>query len=81
MSKNILMEHTMFHNDDVKLTLEYPEDLTNTTDLSEKVMRERYLVFARILFDTLMTKEKKDFKISYDEETKEWVYLLPQTNK
>ena len=27
MAKNITVVHSMFHNDDVKLTLEYPEDI------------------------------------------------------
>ncbi len=76
---NIIIQHSIFHNDDVKLILEYPEELKNITELKQENLEERFAVFARILFDTILTKDRKEFKIVQNEETGEWEYLRAQT--
>lgn len=77
MSKGVTIKHTIFHHDDAKLTLEYPEDLAKVSSLTEDEIQSRFDIFGRILFDTLLDKERKEFKIIQDERTGEWVYLRP----
>lgn len=77
MSDKINITHSVFHNDDVKLTLEYPDDLHSFTTLSKPQVASDFEAFARVLFDNILTKDKRNFKIVYNEEDGCYEVLTP----
>jgi len=74
----IVRWHKLFHNDDLILTFEHPKDLSNYTKLDEKEIIRRFEIFARILFNHLLTESKKDFEIRKDPESEEYEYYFKQ---
>ncbi len=70
------MQIKSLHSDELLLKLEYPEDLTNFTDLNDEEFTNTFEIFSRILFDNLMTKERKSFEIIYNEDEKRWQYIF-----
>ena len=76
--KRIIVTKTIFHDDDCKLIFEHPKDLTKYTGLTPDQVRARFVIFGRILFDSLLEKDKKEFFIEKDAETDEWQYFFPK---
>lgn len=74
----IVRSHQLFHDDDCTLILEHPKDLARVTKLSESELVRRFEVFARIMFNHLLTEGAKEFEIKRDPESQEYVYLFPQ---
>lgn len=74
-------EMSMLHQDDVKLGISYPEDLSRFTDLSEEEFTNTFEIFGRILFDNLLTKDRKDFEIMWIEEENKWAYIFKTQSK
>lgn len=74
----IVRSHRIMHDDDVTLTLEHPKELARVTSLSEEEIVRRFEVFARIMFNHLMTDSAKEFRIERDPDTDEYVYMFPQ---
>lgn len=75
MSKQII-EKRVIHNDDWQLTLQHPDDISDYTGMSNDEVKYKFLALARILFDNILTKDRKRFVIEQDEKTGEWIYLF-----
>lgn len=69
-------ELKMLHCDDVLIKLEYPDDLSKFTTLSEDEFRNTFEIFGRVLFDNLLSKDRKDFQIQWSEEENRWAYIF-----
>lgn len=78
---NAAIKHKLYHNDDIVLSFQYPEDISPYTDLSTAEIEERVEIFGRMFLDDIISKERKEFKIEFDEEQDKWVfYLLRKVN-
>ncbi len=67
----------VYHSDDLKLTVEYPTDMSKISDLTADEFQGQIEIFSRILFDILATKGKKDFRIIMNPETGLYEYFAP----
>lgn len=67
--KHPTITQSVFHNDDIKLTFEYPADISKFSNLEESDFIGEVEVFARIFFENIATKSKREFKIIKNEET------------
>lgn len=66
-----------FQNDDIKLILEVPDDYLKYTDLSKEQIESDFEAFASVLFDNILTKDKRNFRIIFDEETQTHDIIFP----
>ncbi len=84
MSK-IRRTYRVFHGDDISLELSYPDAEGNTKkyiDIDEETLIGRFEIFCRIFFNHILKpKEKREFRIQYNEESGEWEYLMPSRKK
>lgn len=71
-----IYEIKSLHNDNCVLKLEYPEKLDEFTHLNDEQFTNTFEIFARILFDNLMTKDRKEFQIIYSEDKDKWEYYF-----
>lgn len=71
------IKQTVFHNDDIKFTLEFPSDISKFTDLNESDLLGEVEIFARILFQNIATKtQNRNFQIIKNEETGLYEYFI-----
>jgi hypothetical protein len=68
----------VFHHDDCCLSLELPKNLIDKSQLSQEDIRNEFNIFARILFDNVLNKDRKEFQIIFNEETNTWEYMIPE---
>lgn len=74
---NLEVSHKILHNDDICLKLEYPENsIGNYTELTEEQIKQSFEVFSRMFFDDILTKDRKEFAIEFDEESNGYQYLV-----
>lgn len=76
MPEGIKIKQTVFHNDDLKLTLEYPENTETFSSLGADDFAGQVEIFARILFEHIATNNKKSFRIMKNDETGLYEYFL-----
>lgn len=76
---DIVLITTVHDHDDLKLTLEYPKNREKFSDLTQEEFVSQIEVFARILFDSLANKRRKNFKIILNQETGLYEYVIPTT--
>ncbi len=81
MSKELYTTCKVFQNDDAFLTLAYPEEFEGVTELSEVEIKQRFLLFSRLFFNDIFTKQKKSLNLIQDERTGEWLILPQPKNK
>ncbi len=74
---NKIIRVSKFHDDDIKLSLEYPTELNKYTDLTEAQIQDNFHAIAQVLFDNVLTKDKRDFLIEFNDETQSYEIFTP----
>lgn len=71
------MQIRVLHNDDADITVRLHDSFLNlNTKLTKEQIIDRVQIFARILFNTILS-DKREFTLVQNEETEEWEYLIP----
>lgn len=71
------IRQTVFHNDDIKLVLEYPADTQKFSSLGPDEFAGQVEIFSRILFNSIANKDRKEYRIIMNDETGLYEYFIP----